>query len=127
MKEKQYPVGLPARTDDGIGIISTAENGMYRIMFENGEKLYYHSESKITPLTEAEYFAEVMKPLGWNVTGNEQYFVNEDAELFIHRSPNYTAEHKYHIKAFTRHMLETISEALDYSEALQAIRKYEQS
>lgn len=68
-----------------------------------------------------------MQPQGWNVTGNEQYYANEEAELFIHRSPNYTVEHKYHIKAFTRHMLETVSEALDYSEALQAIRKYEQS
>lgn len=131
MEQKKYPIGLPVRCKDKVTRIikepSESSIGCYMCIDPTngyGEIIY---QTWLTTLTEAEYFAEVMQPQGWKVSGNEQYFANEETELFIHRSPNYTVQHKYHINAFTRHMLGTISEALDHSEALQAISKYENS
>lgn len=125
MEQKQYPIGLPVWWGNKAVFIENIDAGEAYVKLLYSHKWVKLSELK--PLTEAEYFKEVMQPQGWKVSGNEQYFANEETELFIHRSPNYTVQHKYHINAFTRHMLGTISEALDHSEALQAISKYENS
>jgi hypothetical protein len=114
----KLPIGLP--------IISRSHERLIVTEKMDREKLYQMvQDGSYRVRTEAEYFNEVMKPEGWHVTGNELYFANSETELFIQRNATYTVDHKYHIKGFTRHIVNTITEAINHSEALTAIAKFE--
>ena len=92
----------------------------------NGSENRHVYGNLIKKATEDKYFNEVMKPEGWNITTDEKCFANSQTEMYIRRDKGYAVQPEY-IHLFTRYIVNTITRALDHSEALQAIKKFEQS
>lgn len=128
----KYPIGLPVR-DNGSGIIYFVHShgkvaGVVNVIDEHGN-VFGWAISLLTPLTEAEYYNEVMKPEGWELfnRNNEKIYQRDmgyDSFIEINES---SEEPRYFCEAailLTREKLKEQDCALDHYEALTAIKNY---